>query len=69
MFRWGDVYTKCGAMLEGLHDAEQSQGDLFAAADPRGKDLLGAMDAINARFGRSAITIASAGHGARAHDT
>ncbi len=69
MFRSGDIYTKCGVMLEGLHDAERSQGDLFAAADSRGKDLLVAIDAINGRFGRSAITIASAGHGASAHDT
>ncbi|MGB7407275.1 MAG: Y-family DNA polymerase [Pontixanthobacter sp.] len=69
MFAAGDVYTKCGVMLEGLHEAEAGQGDLFAFADPRGKELLAAMDGLNERFGRTTITIASAGHGTRSHDT
>ena len=69
MFCEGDVYTKCGVMLEGLHEAGASQGDLFAAQDDRSPGLLKAMDGLNRRYGRGAITIASAGHGARAHDT
>lgn len=69
MFHEGDVYTKCGVMLEGLHDAGASQGDLFAAQDDRSPGLLKAIDGLNRRYGRGAVTIASAGHGARAHDT
>lgn len=69
MFRIGDVYTKCGVMLEGLHGIETRQGDLFGSTKPGEPDLLKALDNLNARYGRSAVTIASAGHGTRSHDT
>lgn len=69
MFKSGDVYTKCGVMLEGLHEAKCSQGDLFSTTDPRTAALTGAFDELNERFGRSTITVASAGYGARRHDT
>lgn len=69
MFATGDVYTKCGVMLESLHEAGAGQGDLFACADPRDAGLISSMDDLNARYGRAAVTIASAGHGARSHDT
>ena len=69
MFQRGDVYTKCGVLLEGLHEAEAAQGDLFASGDLRGADLLSAVDGINRRYGRGAVSLASAGHGIKRHDT
>ena len=69
MFVAGDVYTKCGVMLERLHSAQAGQGDLFADERPGNEELLSAIDSLNARFGRGVVTVASAGHGARSHDT
>lgn len=69
MFQRGDVYTKCGVLLEGLHEAETAQGDLFASGDPRGADLLNALDGLNRRYGRGAVGLASAGQGIKRHDT
>jgi DNA polymerase V len=69
MFCPGSTYTKCGVMLEGLHDADKSQGDLFTELDPRSKKLCAAIDGLNGRFGRSTVTIAATGRGHRPHDT
>lgn len=69
MFAEDDVYMKCGVILEGLHEAGAEQGDLFADERPGSKELLSAIDDLNARFGRAATTIASAGHRVRSHDT
>lgn len=69
LFVEGGSYTKCGVMLEDLTPMEEGQGDLFANADPRAKNLLAAMDELNGRFGRGKVNIAAAGHGPRSHDT
>ncbi|MGB3723149.1 MAG: DUF4113 domain-containing protein, partial [Pacificimonas sp.] len=69
MFVPGSIYNKCGVMLEGLHAQGAAQTDLFAKTDPRGGDLLAAMDGLNARYGRSTIRLAAEGQGERSYDT
>lgn len=69
MFEPGRVYTKCGVMLEDLSPGGAAQADLFACEDPRTPALLAAFDGLNARYGRSTMTLASEGRGARAYDT
>ena len=68
MFRPGFNYAKAGVMLLDLQSADalgqQPELDLFAAPPPaEAKDrsaLMGAMDALNRRFGRGAVRIGSA---------
>ena len=72
MYRPGFNYVKAGVMLVDLHSQGQEQGelDLFtndeesrapaASRDP--SQLMGAVDALNRRFGRGAISVASATH-------
>lgn len=69
IFEEGGVYTKCGVMLEGLAPEHQGQLDLFAHGDPRGQQLLGAVDGLNARYGRHTVRLASEGFGQRSYDT
>ena len=72
IYRPGFNYAKAGVMLVDLQPASAPQGtaDLFsgltaaepepaAPARPRG-DLMAAMDALNQRFGRGAVAVASA---------
>lgn len=74
MYRPGFNYAKAGVMLVDLRPQGQQQGelDLFGAgsetsaapsADPA--RLMGAVDALNRRFGRGAVAVASAAHQAR----
>ena len=74
MYRPGFNYAKAGVMLVDLRPQGQQQGelDLFAAGseppDATGASperLMGAVDALNRRFGRGAVTVASAAHQAR----
>lgn len=70
MFRPGFNYAKAGVMLVDLQPEGREQGelDLFSASEEselaaRARDrnqLMGAVDALNKRFGRGAVTIASA---------
>ncbi|WP_279479881.1 Y-family DNA polymerase [Aureimonas sp. SK2] len=69
MWQPGGIYTKCGVMLEDLCDAGREQTDMFAPIDSRGVDLMSAMDALNARFGREAVALGSVGIGTRSFDT
>lgn len=69
MFEAGAIYTKCGVMLEGLEPEAAAQQDLFAVPDPRSPKLLDAMDAINDRFGRHTLRLASEGSGQKPYDT
>lgn len=69
MFVPGSVYSKCGVMLEGLHAQGAAQADLFASADPKAGELLGAVDGLNRRFGRNTVRLAAEGQGERAYDT
>lgn len=54
---WADgfVYAKAGVLLEGLIDPAHAVADLWHQPDPRREDLMRAMDAVNARFGRNAL--------------
>jgi DNA polymerase V len=62
IYRSGFRYAKAGVMLLALQDAavEQRELDLDDACEDRSR-LMGAMDAINDRYGRGALTLASAG--------
>lgn len=76
MYRTDHNYVKAGVMLVDLQEAgaegvqQQAELDLFAQPaaqqqEPAGSSrdrsqLMGAMDALNRRFGRGAVTIASA---------
>ena len=74
MYRPGFNYAKAGVMLVDLRPQGQQQGelDLFAAgSEPSGvsganpERLMGAVDALNRRFGSGAVAVASAAHQAR----
>jgi len=76
MFRPGFNYAKAGVMLVDLHPKGQQQGelDLFRAGDEASSAasaepsrLMGAVDSLNRRFGRGAVTVASARHQRRNH--
>jgi len=72
MYRPGFKYVKAGVMLVDLRPEGHEQGelDLFAgthttdqsAVRPDRPRLMGALDALNRRFGRGAVTVASAAH-------
>lgn len=68
MYQSGIIYTKCGILLEDLIPEGCAQGDLFGE-NPRNHQLIGAIDAINARFGRDTLTFGSLGLGAKPFDT
>jgi DNA polymerase V len=56
------LYKKAGVMLLDLVPADQVQGSLFQQTDtPVSKARMQAMDAINRRFGRGTIRLATAG--------
>lgn len=77
MYRPGFNYVKAGVMLVDLHDGGTRQGelDLFAADEPKVQtelrqdraQLMGALDALNHRFGKGAIRIASAQQSSGVH--
>jgi DNA polymerase V len=70
MYQAGFNYAKAGVMLVDLTAEGQEQGELDLFSTPAGPDhtssqrdrskVMGAMDALNKRFGRGAVTIASA---------
>ena len=65
IFRPGYRYAKAGVMLLSLGSADVLQQELPLdnenATDPGGSRLMLALDAVNDRFGRNTLTIASAG--------
>ncbi len=63
IYRPGYFYKKAGVMLLDLTDAGCMQQSLFemVGRDERSESVMRTMDALNARFGRNALTIASAG--------
>lgn len=74
MYRPGFNYAKAGVMLVDLRPQGQQQGelDLFGAgpmtASPdgaRSPRLMGALDTLNRRFGKGAVSVASAQHQTR----
>lgn len=54
---WADgfIYAKAGVMLEGLIDPADAVPDLWHTPDPRRAELMRAMDAVNARYGRNML--------------
>ena len=77
LYRPGFNYAKAGVMLVDLQPQGQRQGelDLFGdgdaaaeAASTEPSRLMGALDALNQRFGRGAVSVASAHHHTRNGD-
>lgn len=69
IYRTGFNYVKAGVMLVDLRPQGRSQGELDllaqdaedrAATEPARPTLMSALDALNQRFGRGAISVASA---------
>lgn len=63
IFIEGFRYKKAGVMLMDLSPKSMLQGVLFDEARPRGPavKVMAALDALNERFGRDSVTLASAG--------
>lgn len=62
IYRSGIQYHKAGVIIGGFVGDVIRQGELFEEPiDPRREELLQVMDAINTRFGREAIRLASTG--------
>ena len=64
IFRQGYRYAKAGVMLLDLQPAGLEQQELSLdgdIADPRASRLMQALDAVNQRYGRGTLTMASAG--------
>lgn len=58
----GYKYQKAGAILSGLVDTQARQADLFGLSPISNKtEVMGVIDAINARMGRGTIRLASEG--------
>ncbi|HGM5526054.1 TPA: Y-family DNA polymerase [Stenotrophomonas maltophilia] len=60
MHRPGYRYKKAGVGLLDLTASDQVQADLFARPDPRSAKMMDVLDAANRKFGRGAVTFASA---------
>ena len=54
-------FTKAGVMLDDLLPAEDRPLTLFDAPRPKGAELMQALDAVNARFGKKTMVLASEG--------
>ena len=64
IYRPGYRYAKAGVMLLDLRPADLVQQELALddeVADPGGSRLMQALDAVNQRFGRNTLSLASAG--------
>lgn len=64
IYRPGYRYAKAGAMLLDLRPTDLMQQELALdddVADPGGTRLMQALDAVNQRFGRGTVALASAG--------
>ena len=68
LYRRGLCYRKTGVLLTGLQGARERQLDLFndgPDADERRQRFMGAIDAINARWGRGTVSFAVPSRAAR----
>lgn len=62
IYRRGYQYQKAGVILSALVDAQTRQADLFGLSPISNKtEVMGVIDAINARMGRGTIRLASEG--------
>ncbi len=57
----GFRYAKAGVLLDDLCRPEDAPPTLFAATAPRSDALMGAMDRVNAKYGRNTLFPAAAG--------
>ncbi len=57
----GYGFTKAGVMLDDLLPIEDRPRTLFDAPQPKSAALMGALDAVNDRFGRKTMVLASEG--------
>jgi DNA polymerase V len=61
-YREGFRYWKAGVLLEGLIDENNTQQDLFNEPEsPRQKAVMGALDALNRRYGRNTLQLGGQG--------
>jgi DNA polymerase V len=61
IFKPGHLYKKAGVQLAGIEIGARLQTDLFAQKDSPERDkLMQAMDALNGRFGRGTVQLATA---------
>jgi DNA polymerase V len=61
IYKPGYLYKKAGVMLTGIETGTRLQADLFAQKDSPERDkLMQTMDALNNRYGRGAVQLASA---------
>jgi DNA polymerase V len=68
LYRRGCRYRKTGVLLTGLTSARERQPDLFSdgsGVDERRQRFMGAIDAINARWGRGTVSFALPARAAR----
>ncbi|MGI8547191.1 MAG: Y-family DNA polymerase [Gemmatimonadaceae bacterium] len=61
IYRDGYAYKKAGVLLLDLQPTGAVIGSLFHKPDPKGASVMSAVDAINARYGRSTICLAAEG--------
>ena len=62
IYKYGYFYQKTGIILSKLKDADKNETNLLTPLmDDRSKTLMKAIDHTNNKYGRHAITIASAG--------
>lgn len=64
IYQTGFRYAKAGVMLLDLSDAAVEQAELALEEEDAGRDqsrLMQALDAVNGRYGRGALLVASAG--------
>jgi DNA polymerase V len=61
IFVEGHAYKRAGISLLNLIPRDRFQEDLFARTSTQDDTMTGLLDAVNARFGRNTMRIASAG--------
>jgi len=61
LYRGGESYSKAGVFLWDIVPAGQAQTSFFAPPPPQASPLMGAMDAINLKWGRGTVKMASCG--------
>ena len=61
MFKEGYQYKKAGIMLSEISPVTHQQGDLLEAAPASNSRLMQALDSLNKRYGRGAVTVSTQG--------
>ncbi|WP_243363859.1 Y-family DNA polymerase [Fundidesulfovibrio terrae] len=61
IFRMGFRYKKVGVMLSGIESEASAQFSLLPSPGERGKQLMDALDRVNAKWGRETLFVAATG--------